>query len=764
MALALGACNSNGGGGGGGGGDPPDWAADGYYDCDVAPSGEPCFDDTIANDIRNSTEFANVDAFFGADPGNQSHPYALHNVHIALSTGFTGAGQMVAIVDDGFRTSHQEFDGKTIVAFGTLPTPSPPISCTQNPPSIACHGTAVAGLVGAIQDSTGTFGVAPGADLHLSSWMPSGTMGAFDIANTTAATIHAANLAAVAQNNSWGFDVSANQLASRAGPVAGRLNAIVGYGQANWQAYIDALNDFQDTGVIVWAMSNNENLANGDILGTLPYFEQSLGEAWITAVNGYFEVDGNGDIVVADRLSAVCGFAAAFCIAGDGTVVAPGAESDTNYYPGTGTSFVAPQIAASIAILAEAFPSLSPADWTDRLLITADNSWFDDLNVDIEGTLDLGGGVTHGYSLEWGHGVLDLEAALRPIQSVAILSGDTIATASRTLLDDGVVVATAGFGDGLQRALAGRDMAVFDILNGNFTVDAGDLVQSPQYSGLAALTRDVTAAAVTPIGTGFAYTDDLAGLAYDAGGLVSEASVLSLAADAAMMKRSADYGRFELAAFGFAGDHRAYGDALISGAGINASIETAGGGVFTVGLSQTLERGALLGLVGNDAFDFGKGSAITAANFGFTRDVGDRFSVFGNFELGVANALGATGNGLVASIDPATFNGFSVGASMQGVFGDNDQLTFSVSQPTRINGGAATIDLPVGRTIDGAIVTESVRAELAPTGRQLDFGLSYAIGLGENSQIRLGAQYSLDAGHIDGAKGLSVVLGYGLTF
>ena len=201
----------------------------------------------------------------------------------------------------------------------------------------------------------------------------------------------------------------------------------------------------------------------------------------------------------------------------------------------------------------------------------------------------------------------------------------------------------------------------------------------------------------------------------------------------------------------------------MSGVGVNASLETSAG-MFTIGLSQSLERGALLGLVGNDAFDFGAETSITAANFGFAGDIGSRFSVFGNLEVGVAQAIGATGSDLVASVDPTGFNGFSVGATVQGLFGADDHLTFSVTQPTRINRGAATINLPVGRTIDGTILTESIRADLTPTGRQLDLGLTYALGLGENSELRIGARYSLDAGHIDGATGFGLIFGYGLAF
>ena len=263
-----------------------------------------------------------------------------------------------------------------------------------------------------------------------------------------------------------------------------------------------------------------------------------------------------------------------------------------------------------MALIAEAFPGLSPDEWTARLLVTADNSWFGALGIPIEGTTDLGGGITHDYSVEWGHGVLDLEAALSPIQVVSVLAGDTVATASRTPMRDSIVIGTAGFGDGLQRALAGHDMAVFDVMNGNFVVDAGDLIQAAPASDTADLVRGVTGAGrALPLATG--YTNDLGGVIHRVDGPASEASVLSLATNAAILRGTADGSHFTLSAFGFVGDHQAYGDTLMSGVGVNASLETSAG-MFTIGLSQSLERGALLGLVGNDTFDFGVGTPITA--------------------------------------------------------------------------------------------------------------------------------------------------------
>ena len=61
--------------------------------------------------------------------------------------------------------------------------------------------------------------------------------------------------------------------------------------------------------------------------------------------------------------------------------------------------------------MAEAFPNQTPEQWTDRLLASADNSFF-------TATFSIfANGITHGYNAQFGHGIMDLYAALRPITS-----------------------------------------------------------------------------------------------------------------------------------------------------------------------------------------------------------------------------------------------------------------------------------------------------------------------------------------------------------
>lgn len=774
LSVILAGCNVE---GGGGGDDTADWATDGVT-----------FNPTVAAQYRSSTEFNNVNAdcvFLncGASgppaPNNQANPYALINLHMAHSAliggvPLDGAGQLVAVVDSGILQSHREFDaaGKLTI-YGIVP--------------IDDHGTHVSSLIAGLRDGAAVannmHGVAPGANLHFTSWDPSNaTPSEFALANITAGTLDAAGLGAVAQNNSWGFAVSANEWNNNSiGTTAARLNNILGYGAANWQGYIDALDTFQETGVIIWAMSNDVGLANGSVLATLPNFESSLAEAWITAVNGYFEVDVSGDINHAERLSAPCGYAATFCLAGDGTTFGADSAANDSYSPGTGTSFVAPQIAGSIALLAQAFPDLTPEEWTKRLLASADSSWFSSQSVSIDGTVDFGGGITRGYSDEWGLGTIDLEAALSPIGAVSVLSGATVALADRTPLNRSYILSAGAFGDSLAQALDGRDMAVFDHFNGNFTMDAGQLVQLRPEATIAGLFSEVgagngrmsghAAIAVGENATAAGFVGPLTMTNVVVGGPqtgasingISRASVLSMATNVNLVSAGTDEGPVALSIYGFAGGHRVGGNQMMAGVGFDASVNTFGG-TLTLGVSQSFEQGALLGLVGKGAFNFGVGSSISAAHFGYTRALGDNLSMFGNIELGVAGALGSTDGSLIKAVGPVTFGGYNIGATATRIFAGNDSFTVSLTRPTRVSSGEAEVAMPVGRTTEGGILVETLAIDLAPTGVQRDLGLNYTIGVGNSGRLSFAAQYSLDAGNVAGAQSLAFAAGYGFGF
>ena len=355
------------------------------------------FEDIWGNLIE-TPEYKFIDPHQGY-PSGRIHPYTLTNLHIAIAAGLTGKGQLIAINDWGFHPDHPDLAGKEYSCY----SPSMhwnPFSCSSG--NGEYHGTAVSVIAGGSFDGDGALGVAWDAEfLFLDHVYPS-----IAFADLVSQIAYARDQEAVVINNSWGF--KGNEFND---PLVAK---------ASLAGIASAYESFQDVGVVVFARSNARQLGpdhpRSQYLSDLPDLFPELQDAWISAINAKFhESSVDGSLYMLERQSSACGKSAAWCLVGSGDAMAANSWGDyTNYL--TGSSFVAPQISGAIALLAEAFPDLSPAEWTARLLASANNSWFADSGstvVNEAGELLYdpsmlaercwnNNAVCHTYSTEWG--------------------------------------------------------------------------------------------------------------------------------------------------------------------------------------------------------------------------------------------------------------------------------------------------------------------------------------------------------------------------
>jgi subtilisin family serine protease len=741
--LLLTACGPS-GGSSGGGSDPitAAWATG-----SAGPENS-----TLANTIANSSEFKAVDVDF-IRAGSKPHAYRLIKLQNALSTGVTGNGQLVAVVDDGFLTTHEEFSGKVIHEFGDV-----------SPDGGSDHGTHVASIATGNQGTGEIMGVAPQADLHLTSYARS------DIGDLANATNDAASKGAVVQNNSWGWDYSitdAQAVMSGGATAAEAMNSVVGGGSANWQNYIDALDAFQTNGVIVFANANT-NLGDVDVIAGLPVLAPELAEAWISVSEVEFTLNPTTEeILSAKILSTPCGQAAEFCLVGDGETYAASDDANDAYESGAGTSYTAPQVAGAIALLAEGFPSLTPEEWRNRLLASANNNFF---ASNIDGTTDFGGGVTHGYNDVFGHGVMNVAAALQPIGDVSVVRGANLETGTRSSLGNATITTGSGYGDGLTRMLQDQEMAVFDALNGDFKIQADYFVQQDQntYRSASIDRLQDKGQARTSLSLGdessnvnnvlyFGAQDGLAQLQTDLGlanSLAPNVSVLSFADTATAIYQNHETGFGQYGFYGFSAQHSENVNGSLSGAGAMAQFDL-GNSSLRLGFNQMVESGAFLGMVGNDAFNTPTLANAQSANLSFDSNLAEGFSVFGGAELGRATGE-AVGDGFVTNFDAASFSGFHLGVAKANLLQKGDRVTLSLAQPIRADAGNVTMNLPVGRDKDGNIIYDQVSGNLSPSGREIDIAASYYMQPDAFSSLQFDVMYALDSGHVAGERSYGV--------
>lgn len=642
--------------------------------------------------LRNSTARYTVQLGNWASVGLanlSSYPLASSRVEYAHAAGLTGRGQVVSVVDGGFLQTHDVLQGKSIYTPGPLPVDD--------------HGTQVASVVAG--NSGQMIGIAPGASLAL---------GEFTTVSTLAtATREALRLGAVAQNNSWGFTNM---------PVDGNSFQSI-FSSTDGADYLAALDAYAARGVVVFAISNGRNDTTSGIMEALPKLRPSLEAGWLAVGNGAPVFDSQR-VTSATRMSAGCLDAARWCLFAEGRWSAAAlATGNSDYGEAIGSSFAAPQVAGALALLAEAFPTLSPHELRVRLLASADNSFFVPT-----GQVELATGFFHGYNQEFGHGFLDIRAALLPIGTTTM----ALANGTQVNAQQPVVVTGAALGDAVARSLGKVDVAITDALSGQFRMPGQFLSAgaAPRPLGDATLARALQAdlAAlrtnrVDPLANPFQAFD---GQSIDlrAPDGVSGASVLLPVPGS--------------------------GDETY---GVNMKTALLNGPTrLEIGLKVARDGGGLLGFGG----DRDAASDLVSLQLGVSQDFGTGGFVALSGEAGLADLGSAPG---VTDVSSAGFNSFSLEFGGREVFARGDRLAFGVSTPIAVTSGRAEMVLPVSRAT-GVSAFEPVAIDLAPSDRQIDFSVSYqtpvAPGLELMAKLVQSENYGNRAGESDTAGVLAL--------
>lgn len=185
-------------------------------------------------------------------------------------------------------------------------------------------------------------------------------------------------------NASWNTEMRANAIHSRT-----QLENLT---DTNFTASI--INAAQNGTIFVWA-AGNEGLHQSGALSAMPRVIPELQGHFINVVAWD---DARGELA---SYSNECGVTMNYCI------TAPGTNITTGTRVVSGTSFAAPIVSAAVAVIKEAFPYMTAPQITALLFDTA---------------RDLG---TPGVDAVYGHGMLDLERATRPVgtEVVPLASG-----------------------------------------------------------------------------------------------------------------------------------------------------------------------------------------------------------------------------------------------------------------------------------------------------------------------------------------------------
>lgn len=680
------------------------------------------FDMTKVRQLRNSSAFQeNGYSYRLTIPGHPvydqgalvsgANPLLAARVDYAHSTGLTGAGQLVALVDDGIRKTHDQFDGKTITLAGTSTDSS--------------HGTTTASIAVGNGGPGGSIGVAPGADLF---------MGQLDFSTSLDWRLpasyfdQAASMGAIVSSNSWGTpDLT-----------LANTNMASYFKQNGPDRYLASARNFAKNGVIVFAMSNDYNATSASATSGLAVAFPDLAPSFISVINVIPTFDDTR-ITSGTRVSAACLETASYCIDANGQFYGAQNTGDSDYALGSGTSFATPQVAGAIALLAEAFPDLTAQQLRDRLLATADNSWFTPTD-----TVDFGDGVSHGYNDEFGHGFLDLKDALLPIGTTTIASagGGAKIIAGAPAISGGALS-----GDAVAKSLASHDLIAVDAMAGVFKTSANILTAAPDT--LPSRSAAMREAYAEPRLNG-ARRAQHAALFGDADYRVTtpfDGETDAIRAAGISRRSLLDKGDLQL---GLLEDGE--------GLDIATSFDLAPGRL-RLRATYLDSKGSLMGMTA-PGFEAQTHGQVAGVGLGFATRLGDGFGLRVSGEIG--GASGSLG-GFAGEVHHLRYDRMSVSLDAADVFESGDVMTVFAARPAAMNSGSLDMSLPVALS-NGAPVFAKAEIGLAPQARQVDLGLQYAAAAPIGGEWRAGIVQSLNAGQIRGARDLGAVIGYSIKF
>ena len=744
--------------------------------------------------IRSASNWINLE---GSSSTGSVHPYELMNIDKVHSftdgtNNLTGVGQVIHIADFNCDDSHEIYNNKTIYNLDNGGVGESTFGAATSSDS---HCQFVANMA-AGDSNADVVGVAPDADLVLSS-IPN-TEGTFDTDDFASDLDSARGYGAVASNNSWAIsdntddnpNANFNKTEAQAfydanigtftkdqifGFRAEGVHSTAGTGMDEqtlaWKSYITALDNFQNTGVVVFANGNYSGESDASFMAALPEFYSQLSEAWLSvnysdfsgsslegAVEGDFTLKGNK-----------CGSAKEYCVTVDDRLLKGGSyvSGGVSQYGdnGSGSSYGAPMVSGGIALLAQAFPNHTPEQITDRLLASANNSWFT-----AEGSTTFtthGNSITHGYHSNWGQGVPDFYAALSPITTnanpaMALYMGGSIqegvSSDSSLSLASSSITPSASFGDSIYQGLSGEVGYAYDALSGGFKYDMTSRIDmsnndTPTISLASEMAKLDSLLAVnnpswknnfSQVLSQLSKTDKLeTNLTVGASSLPVQSffgsnfdSSISLNDYETPYLESGE-GGLGLGATYQLGDSRLLvgmtnpinqsSDSVIGlRKSLIASLEYGNPAdsaiTFMAGVTQ--DKDSLLGSTGDSAYSLsGSKSNTTFTAFKAQTQLGQDLSLTGIATLANTN-MTRPDNSFINSASNVKSTSVSLIANKGNVFGD-DSMSLFVSQPNRVSDGSMSIRLSNLADSNGALTYYNKDINLEPTARQLDYGLSY---------------------------------------
>ncbi len=540
------------------------------------------------------------------------------------------------------------------------------------------------------------------------------------------------------------------------------------------------------------AGGSNPSLSNQDIIDELASLNILTNGPGALIIAG--SVDGNNQISAFSNRAGN---------ARDHYMVAPGEGVAVLWMGGlgigSGTSFSAPLISGAAALLLDRWPSLTGRQVADILFQSA---------------TDLGAA---GVDTVYGHGLLNVEAALQPMGASSVAVANGMAPA---MYATGMVLSPA-FGDAPAFRAAISQVTILDGFGRDFTTDASRAVYSrpnvPDLFGVmeqrfrwhgtryeigngaqfSYTVRENRADAVNSVralnGAEDVQSHETVFQFSGTGDRANWSAGTGLSLRDALSPRSADdpftaasltgafYPMIGVGRGAFATARVKLGDDTglslgiaeeqvrenYAGAGFApdtwshaATLQLdheSGRSRFQFELGGLVEDGGILGTLAAGGLKLSEQAATVWAGATSQTALDEHWTLKASLTVAAAGVQ-HPGSSLIAALGPVYATSFSFGVAGKDLFARGDALALVIGQPLKVE--AAPVMLMTGVASDpatGAVIMAPAQSSLTPSGREIDFETAYRFALAD-WDLTTSIAYSIDANHVRGQNAVTGVL------
>ena len=627
-----------------------------------------------------------------SDGNYYSDPIGAIGARDAYAMGLDGSGVVVAVVDQHIDNRHVDLDGNFLKHYDASGVGVVANNTYNN------HGTHVAGIIAAEADGEGMHGVAPGA--HLIGISFGGSEGGSQIIepeDLITSIRSAVKDGARIFNNSWGTAKNGR----------GSLSPIT----SNRQMWEDILSAIDQGAVFVWSAGNrySQNTDLGDD-NTSEEAKAGFYNSDLKEAGGFVNVVAlryNSDNSAWERRSSsqICGVTKDFCLSAPGTLITS-TEVGNNYNARSGTSMAAPMVSGGLAILFQAFPYVETADIMQLLFETA---------------TDLG---DKGVDSIYGHGMMNLAAALNPVGSASIPTTTSTATGAGIDVQASALLAEAPLRTAVAAATA--DMVMLDDYDRAFVI--GDVMDDLAISDIQPLSIASADAVFASVDAELASLRDFGSPITQA---AAKAGALTIIGDRlALPSRS---GTSEVVLNSIATEDSGLAEFRY------VATRAEEGWKASQSLGVIVEEDQLFGNKGSGAYALASQATTLSLGSSGQRDISKGVTLFGGLGLS-RTEVSAADQSLVSLSSQFTSASGVVGLRMRDL-GTEDRGEFAIQlgQDRAILSGEGSISVPVGREEGGVILFDEVAFDSAALGLEPEVMMSYA------NEYAPDASYSLSA-------------------